>query len=134
MKGEDCKKYIDSIQHVELKEMLNYLLSLLKELGSCCLKKCCWIWTGLRLYFFNYSGRIVVGYILVHLVSNRSVNLAGKCTVYHPIRTFSTCNAFKSSISGVKGCGVVERVVDTLLNLQKKVRQKYLKHFEKAHI
>lgn len=90
--------------------MLKDLLSLLEKLGSCCLKKRCWIWSGLWLYFFNHGAgsRVVISHILVHLVSNGSIHLAGKSTVYHPICTFSACNALQSSVGGVKGCGVVE--------------------------
>lgn len=103
-------------------KMLKHLLSLLKKLGSCCLKQCCWVCYILWVYFFNHTRGVsgVIGHILVHLASNSSIHLAGKSTVYQPVCTLSTCNALQSSVGGIKGCGVVERVMDTLLNLQKK--------------
>lgn len=60
--------------------------------------------------------------VLVNLVSNRSVHLASKSAVYHPICTLRACNSFKGSVGGVKGSGVEERVMNTLLNLKKGVR------------
>lgn len=101
---------------------LTDLLSLLKELGSRCFEKCCWIWYSLGLHLFLNCGRcrIVICQLMKHLVSYRSIHLAGKSSIYDSICTFRTGDPFQSSVGGVKGCGVVERVMDTLLNLQQK--------------
>lgn len=64
----------------------------------------------------------MIGHVLVHLVSHGSVHLAGESPVNHPICSFGARNAFQSGVGGVKGGGVVERVVDTLLNLQRRMR------------
>lgn len=62
----------------------------------------------------------MIGQLSVYLVSDRAIHLAGKGTIYYTICTSSTSNTLKSSIGRVRGCRIVERVVDTLLNLSNK--------------
>lgn len=108
--------YIETFQYKRTFE--NYLLSFLKELGSCCFKKHRWIWSSWRLHFFHVSCTIVVGYILVNLVRHRSVHLTSESSVYHPIRTLRARDPFESGVGRVEGSGVEEGVVNTLLDLK----------------
>lgn len=111
------KKEVNNLLFIKTK----YLLSVLKKLGSRCFKKSCWIWCIWIFYFFWYGGgRIMIGQLSVYLVSDRAIHLAGKGTIYYTICTSSTSNTLKSSIGRVRGCRIVERVVDTLLNLSNK--------------
>lgn len=62
----------------------------------------------------------MIGHVVVDLVGHRPVDLAGQGSVYggvHPVRRLGAGQALESGVGGVERRGVVERVVDTLLNL-----------------